>query len=442
MNYNFQNPFFSENEPPEFARETFAKKDFELINIIAIIRSTGIGPVSFYDLIKKYKTPSQAYIALCEKHKNLGKKTYSLNEAEKELEKTAKFGAKIISVFSKHYPTILANIPDAPPILSVLGQANFLQKNLNCVAMVGARNASALAMKFAEIVAKDLSKQNLCIASGLARGIDYATHRGALSIKENPFSTIAVIAGGIDNIYPKENEKLYKQIAENGVIISENIFGAAPKADSFPRRNRIISGLSLVTILVEAAIKSGSLITAKFAAEQGREVACVPGFPLDPRSSGTNMLIKNGAHLIENSKDVIEILQGLPVDFSERNFDLNNLNKQKNKIVNLNSDLFFDDLEINENSENIIKINAKNSNSKNSDSKNSNSKNLKSENLNAELNAGNADFLDFLSANPVHIDEIIKQTNLSAAVVNSLLMEFEMDGKITRHAGNKVSLAG
>jgi DNA processing protein len=419
MMLNFKNPFFSENEPPEFARENFAKKDFELLNTIAIIRSSNIGPVSFFELIKKYKTPSEAYIALTEKYKVSGKKVCSINDAEKELEKTTKFGAKIISVFSKEYPTILANIPDAPPILSVIGKTEFLQKDLNCIAMVGARNASALAMKFAEILAKDLSKQNLCIASGLARGIDFAAHKGALSIKENAFATIAVIAGGIDNIYPKENEKLYKQIAENGVIISENIFGAAPKADSFPRRNRIISGLSLVTILVEAAIKSGSLITAKFAAEQGREVACVPGFPLDPRSSGTNMLIKNGAYLIENANDVLQILQGLPIDFAEY-FSKESKPKTSHKFENLNNDLFAET--ILDKPQNL----QKNDNLQNDGLQNDNQQNS---------------FLENLSANPVHIDEIIKQTNLSAAEVNSLLMEFEMEGKITRHAGNKVSLA-
>lgn len=395
MSYIFENPHLSQNN----------SSDFELVNTLALIRSASIGPISFYDLISKYKTPSIAYSELTEKYKKSGKKICTLDDAKIEIEKTQKYGAKIISVFSEQYPKILANIADAPPIISVLGKAELLQQNLNCVAMVGARNASALAMKFAEITARDLAKNNLCIASGLARGIDFAAHKGALAEKaQTLLPTIAVIAGGIDNIYPKENEKLYKQISENGVIISENIFGAAPKADSFPRRNRIISGLSLVTILIEAAIKSGSLITAKFAAEQGREVACVPGFPLDPRSGGTNMLIKNGANLIENANDVLQILQNLPMDFSSQISAPTKTNLfSKN---NIEPDLF-------------------------EPAKPSSNKIISSNDI----------FLENLSANPVHIDEIIKQTQLSAAQVNSLLMEFEMEGKITRHAGNKVSLA-
>lgn len=277
----------------------------ERINWIRLIRSQNVGRVTFFKLIKAFGSASLA-VEQINNLNNQGQfkkpvKLFPVNEVLKEIENCQKIGSKIICFFDSEYPKLLKEIYDPPPIITIKGKAELL--NENSIAIVGPRNASINGCRFAQKIAKQLSENKIIVVSGLARGIDSAAHIGSLE-----GGTIAVIAGGIDNIYPAENKELYQKIAKNGLIISENIFGALPKANNFPQRNRIISGLSLGILVVEATLKSGTLITAKFAQEQNREIFAVPGSPFDPRSQGTNLLIKQGAKLVENIDDILEEL--------------------------------------------------------------------------------------------------------------------------------------
>lgn len=221
--------------------------------------------------------------------------------AAKELANSQKFPSEIIAFADQDYPASLRDINDPPLVLTVSGNKQIL--GLPAIAIVGARNASTHGMQFAKKIASDLVSAGLIVVSGLARGIDRAAHEGALETGAD--KTIGVIAGGIDNVYPFENRDIYQKISKNGAIISENSFGAPPKSMHFPARNRIISALALGTVVIEAGLRSGTLITAKYALEQGKEVFAVPGFPADPRCQGTNHLIKQGAKLIESAEDVL-----------------------------------------------------------------------------------------------------------------------------------------
>jgi DNA processing protein len=229
-------------------------------------------------------------------------KSASLSSIEREIIATQKFGAKIILSCDQGYPQLLRTIPDHPPAIVVKGNHTLLTAPI--LAIVGARNASTNGCIIAKNLASELSSQNAhIICSGLARGVDAAAHIGSMKN-----GTIGVIAGGIDNIYPKENTDLYEQLYEQGLVLTEHSIGTAPIAQYFPQRNRIISGLSIATIIVEAAQKSGTLITARLALDQGRDVFAVPGSPLDQRCRGTNGLIKQGAVLVENANDIINAL--------------------------------------------------------------------------------------------------------------------------------------
>ncbi len=222
-------------------------------------------------------------------------------DSARELEALAKLGGRLIASCEADFPPGLKALEAPPPVLSALGHPHLLQKEM--IAIVGARNASALARKFAATLARELGFAGLVVVSGLARGIDAAAHEAALAV-----GTVAVVAGGVDIIYPPENEKLYAAIRNQGVILSEMRLGEAPQARHFPRRNRIISGLARGVVVVEAAEKSGSLITADYALEQGREIFAVPGSPLDPRARGANRLIREGATLTESADDILSVL--------------------------------------------------------------------------------------------------------------------------------------
>lgn len=278
----------------------------ERINWIRLIRSENVGSVTFFNLIKAFGSASLAIENVTEIALQGGlKKPIKIcpeSEVKKELENCQKINAKIICFFDPQYPKQLKEIYDPPPVLTTLGNTQLLNQDI--IAIVGPRNASLNGCRFAQKIAGELSLTKLIIASGMARGIDTAAHLGSLT-----GGTIAVIAGGIDNIYPPENKQLYQQIIKHGLIISENPFGSAPKSGNFPQRNRIISGLSLGVLVVEATLKSGTLITARFASEQNREIFAVPGSPFDPRCHGTNLLIKQGAKLVENVDDVLEELR-------------------------------------------------------------------------------------------------------------------------------------
>lgn len=307
-----------------------------------------------------------------------------INIAERELEQAQKLGAKFLFFDDKDYPRPLAATSDAPPILYTLGDTSLL--NRQSIAIVGARNASASGIKLAKKIASNLGAENIVVTSGLARGIDTAAHTAAVNT-----GTIACLAGGIDNIYPRENTELYTAIAKNGLIVSEMPPTTKPQARHFPRRNRIISGLSSGVLIIEAAARSGSLITARFAADQGRDIFAVPGSPLDPRSAGTNQLLKDGAILVRNADDILQELPSF-------------------------TDISLMRSEAEQNQEKPIKTSL-----------------IESEKHQPEL-------MQLLSLNPIHIDEIVRLSGKSANDVLTELQLMELEGKILRHSGSQFSL--
>jgi DNA processing protein len=273
----------------------------------------------------------------------------------------------------------LAETDDAPPLLIVKGDLNLLDRQ--AVAIVGARNSSAAACRFARGLAYDLGQHDLSVVSGLARGIDSAAHDGSLSS-----GTVGVIAGGIDIFYPPENEERQKAIYERGLVVAEMPPGTEPRARHFPYRNRIIAGMSSGTVVVEAAPKSGSLITARLAAEAGREVMAVPGSPLDPRAQGCNQLIRDGATLIQNAADVIEAIR--PFESRVRSAP----DEYQPEPESMNVDDALDIVE------------------------------------------------ELLGPSPVPVDEIIRLSGAPSGAVQMALLELDLAGRLDRHAGNRVSL--
>ena len=272
---------------------------------LRLIRTEGVGPVTYRRLIERFHTPAAALDALPRLARAGGKsaapKTISVSDAEHELEATNALGGRMVFLGDPDYPPLLAMLDDAPPCLIFLGHAPLAAQR--CVAAVGGRNASANGQRMAENLAAELAA-TVVVVSGLARGIDTAAHQGAMRTGR----TIAVIGGGIDQPYPPENAGLHRLIADTDLLITESPIGTVPQARHFPRRNRIIAGLSLGVVVVEAAPRSGSLITARIAQEAGREVFAVPGSPLDPRARGGNDLIRQGALLVENAADVLDNL--------------------------------------------------------------------------------------------------------------------------------------
>ena len=272
---------------------------------LRLLRSRRVGIATFYRLLEEHGNAAAALDALPQVAAEAGVKNYQIYDeraVHDEWHRATLAGAKPIAIGSAAYPELLAQIPDPPPILWCLGRIELLQKAT--LAIVGARNASSLGTRMAKKIASELGKSDMVIASGLARGVDTAAHLAALET-----GTIAVMAGGVDVIYPKENTVLAQEIEEKGLIVSEMPIGTVPQARHFPNRNRIISGLARATIVVEAAAKSGSLITARTALDQGRDVHAVPGHPFDARASGCNMLIRDGATLVRGARDIIEALE-------------------------------------------------------------------------------------------------------------------------------------
>ncbi len=355
---------------------------------LRLIRSENVGPVIFRQLIAHFGDAPSALAAVPDLAKRGGRKRpiklCDPATATRELEALEAIGAELVAACEPSYPAALANLDDAPPVISVLGHTHLLSRR--AAALVGARNASANGRRLAAKIAGDLADAGYLVVSGLARGIYAAAHQGALS-----GGTAAVVAGGVDVIYPRENTELYEAIREQGVIISELPLGIQPQARHFPRRNRIISGIALGIVVVEAAPKSGSLITARFAGEQGRLVFAVPGSPLDPRAQGANNLIKEGALLVESAEDVIEALEPMT----------------RTPLAEPDRQDYEAPLAI-----------------------------LPSE---SELERGRLSVLDLLSADPVAVDELIRQCQLSPAVVTTALLELELAGRIERYPGNRVA---
>ena len=304
-------------------------------------------------------------------------KITSRDDAEREIAATERMGAKFLALGQGLYPSLLAQLEDAPPVLMAMGNLNLLDQT--SVAIVGARNASAAACRFARGLAYGLGQNGLVVVSGLARGIDSAAHDGSLET-----GTIAVIAGGIDTFYPPENEERQKTLYERGLVLAEMPLGTEPRARHFPYRNRIIAGIAAGTVVVEAAPRSGSLITARLAAEAGREVMAVPGSPLDPRAQGCNQLIRDGATLVQTAADVVEAIhvpasgvRAVPVPYEPPGDD---------GVEAL------------------------------------------------------AEVEGLLGPSPVPVDEIIRLSGASSGSVQMALLELDLAGRLDRHAGNKVSL--
>jgi DNA processing protein len=281
----------------------------ETLAILRLARTQGVGPSTFRRALLKFGSAQHALENAAEFVKNSAD-VLSADDARREYENLTKLGGNFVVLGSENYPTHLAELPDAPIVLSVLGNANLL--NTRQVGMVGNRSASGSGMAWSEALAHDLAKQGITITSGLARGIDTAAHNGALAANG---ATIAIVAGGVDHIYPPENKLLREKIIAHGAVVSEQAFGMAPTAHLFPRRNRIIAGLSVGVVVSEATQNSGSLITAQCALEYGREVFAVPGSPADPRAAGPNWLLKNGATLIENAADILSHLPARAAPF-------------------------------------------------------------------------------------------------------------------------------
>lgn len=363
----------------------------EDIAALCLIRSQNVGPVTYRQLLHKYRTAQEALLNLPHLARRGGSKSikiYSRTEAEQEIESHRRHGSLLITHRNPLYPRLLWQIDDAPPVISFKGRTELLAKIARLpqvVAVVGTRNASLNGQMLAQQIAHDLGKAGWIIASGLARGIDTCAHQG--SIKSG---TIAVIAGGINIVYPPDNNKLYQVMSEEGAIISEAPFGTELQPRMFPRRNRIIAGMSKGVLVIEAALRSGSLITARCANEQGREVMAIPGSPLDPRARGSNALIKEGASLIESAEDVIENLttknQYLK-DIKPYNFTEQNSHEEDKKWVNISE---------------------------------------------AESQKYQNNILSLLGPLPTAVDQILASSGLPIGFVMTLLLELELGGKIFR----------
>ena len=364
----------------------------EIINRIRLLGTDNIGAISFYKLLKRYQTAAKALEHLPPQYIPL-----SLSQAEHTLAQVQKLGATLLHFDSPDYPSNLKQLHDAPPLLYVLGNPKLLAFS-PAISVVGSRNASINGRKLASRLSFELSEQNVLVISGMARGIDSAAHKGAMYAHNQQGSTIAVLGTGIDIPYPKENTALYHQIINQGAIISEFSLGTTPQAQNFPRRNRLVSALSSGTLVIEAGLSSGSLITARLALEQGRDVFAVPGSPIDSRSSGTNKLIKEGAFLVESAEDILSHLS-----FSA--------NRQIPSPASTSEPELFD----------IPLDKAPN-------------------NVDISTEQTTQSLLDCLNYDGVYVDELIRQTGLDSAELAAQLLDLELDNLIERLPGNKIAL--
>lgn len=350
---------------------------------LRLIRTPTIGPVTYRQLLARFGSAERAIEALPDLAARGGGKPPRIAEAgavEREIARVEKLGARYLFIDDADYPPLLAELDNAPAVMTIRGDAALFGRT--SVAMVGARNASAAACRFARGLAVDLGREGVVIVSGLARGLDTAAHQGSLAT-----GTIGVIASGIDIAFPPENRGLQDQVAEQGLLIAEQPPGSEPLARNFPHRNRVIAGLATGTVVVEAAPRSGSLITARLAGEAGRDVMAVPGSPLEPRAQGCNLLIREGATLVQSAADILETIR--PID---------------PRMVRAPASPF--------------------------DGRPG------GEPGDAERRA----LIGLLGPVPVAIDEVIRQSGLPPATVALVLLELELAGRIERHAGARVSL--
>jgi DNA processing protein len=368
----------------------FRLGDEQRLDWLRLIRSQNVGPRTFRALINHYGGARSALAALPSLARRGGAeaamKICSQAEAEREMAAANKLGVDFVALGEAAYPARLQMIDDAPPLIAVRGHAAVLAQPM--VAVVGSRNASGAGLKFTQLIARELGEAGFAVTSGLARGIDAAAHHASLAT-----GTVAVLAGGHDRIYPSEHTTLLDAILPSGAAISEMPFGWEPRARDFPRRNRLISGLSLGVVIVEAAKRSGSLITARFALEQGREVFAVPGSPLDPRAEGTNGLIKQGATPVTETADIISVLRPII--------------EQKEMPVR--------------------------------EPQSTSPEGAAAETVEPAPDE-RARIVDLLGPAPVQIDDLIRLSKSSPAVVRMVLLELEIAGRLERHGGGLVSL--
>ena len=390
--------------------------DRQRLDWLRLIRSESIGPRSFRSLMNRFGGAAAALDALPDLARQAGRtiRICPAGEAERELGGLSRQGGRFIALGEAGYPVPLQAIDSAPPLLAVLGRAEVLQRS--GVALVGSRNASAAGMKFTARLARELGEADFNVVSGLARGIDTAAHEASLET-----GTVAVLAGGIDQIYPPQNIPLARRILERGAIVSEMPLGWVARARDFPRRNRLVSGLSLGTVVIEAARRSGSLITARFANEQGRLVFAVPGSPLDPRAEGGNHLIREGAMLCAEAAHVIEALQPL----RQREPGAQMLLREQPRDPA--GEAMWDELDLPE------VLPAPDFTGQDEDA---------APLAPASVVVETADglqlkrvVLDLLGATPVALDDLVRASGQGAGAVNRTLVELELDGEITRHPG-------
>ena len=359
----------------------------EVIDWLQLSRSENIGPITFFKIIEHFKTVENALNNFEEISKLLkGSQKLKLNDrslAEKEFEDAEKFGAKILTFNDPQYPQLLREIHDSPPIITIKGDIDLLSQEK--IAVVGPRNASFNAILYAKKFTLMLGQGSIVSVSGMARGVDTAVHEASILS-----GTIAVLAGGINNIYPHENTKLYQQISECGIILSEMPFDFIPKGQNFIQRNRLISGLAIATVVIEAGLKSGSLATARFASEQNREVFAVPGSPFDPRCQGTNRLIKEGANIITEVEDVLSAT-------TKKNYYFKKTSQisQIKKENNFSNDQVFNARE---------------------------------------------EILQNLNSQPTNIDLLISELQIPINLFNTAVMELELDNKVAVNYGKIVKL--
>ena len=352
---------------------------------LRLIRSDTIGPVTCAQLLHRFGSAQAALDAIPDLAARGGgrpPRLASVAQVEREIEQIERLGARYLFLGEADYPALLAEAEGAPPALIASGDLAILERPL--VAVVGARNASAAACRFARQLAHSLGAAGTVVVSGLARGIDTAAHDGSLET-----GTIAVVAGGIDIFYPPENAERQRTIAERGLLLAEQPPGTEPHARHFPTRNRIIAGLAQGTVVVEAAPRSGSLITARLAGDYGREVMAVPGSPLDPRAQGCNLLIRDGATLVQNADDVLEAIRPLALGPFPR--------AVREEAAPAPA------ADIEDSARPVV--------------------------------------VDLLGPTPVPVDEIVRQSGIAPAVVQTVLLELELAGRLERHAGGRVSLS-
>ena len=353
---------------------------------LRLARTDGIGPLTFRRLITRHRTGEAALGALpaLSARRSTPYAPPPEAEAQREVAALAKLGGRFVFLDDPLYPPLLALLPDAPPVLAVLGDASLLAAP--AVAIVGARNASSAGRRVAEELAESLAEKGLAIVSGLARGIDTAAHEGALRAG----GTIAVLPGGLDLPYPPENAALAARIAERGAVVAESPLGTAPLNRHFPKRNRIVAGLSLGVVVVEAAHRSGTLITARLADEAGREVFAIPGSPLDPRCRGSNDLIRQGAHLTETAEDVLDHLPEAP-----------------------RAGPLFDPRPVAAPAS-------------------------EAEEIPGPPPEGPSEVFELIGLSPISVDEVLRRCHLSAPELQAVLTDLELDGRVELLPGHRV----